>query len=98
MFEDDVQRGAAREFRFRPASQEHGGQSRRRANPRADTKSLHSVGNRPYPSASRGRLRDRTSVLPFTARADHFAFGIHGFFTARIGAAGGDRKITLLNS
>ena len=89
MFKDDVQSGAAGEFRFGSASKEHGGQSRGCADARANAKSLYSVGNGANSRTSSCRLRDRTDVLALAARAGDFAFGIHGLFAAGIGASRG---------
>src|ERR1700704_3969598 len=88
-FEDDVQRGTARKFRFRSTSQEHGSQSCGRPDPRANSKSLYAVGNRPDSRARSRGLRDRADVLSFAARAGDLAFGIHGLLTTGIGAARG---------
>src|SRR6267143_393976 len=86
VFEDDVQRRAAWQFRFRPAGQKYGCQSCGCPNPRADAKSFHSVGNSSNSCASGGRLRDGADVLPFPAGASDFALGIHRFLAAGVGA------------
>src|SRR6266478_3771816 len=89
VLKDDIQSGAARELRFWPARKEHGSQSCRRADPRANAKSLHAVGNCANSRAGGCRLRDRADVFSFPTTAGDLAFGVHGFLATGIGATRG---------
>jgi len=68
-----------------------------RADPRANAKSLHAVGNCANSRAGGCRLRDRADVFSFPTTAGDLAFGVHGFLaTGNRRYAGQQFKLTVV--
>jgi len=93
VFENDVERGTAREFGFGAARQQNRTESGEAADTGSDAGTLPAAGDSADASPGGGRGRDGADVLAFSAAASDFAFIVHRFVAAGVGAAWGGIEI-----
>src|SRR6266699_4917656 len=108
--QDNVHRGATRQFGFGSARKKNGGEACDRADASADPGAFAVARNGADACSCCGGLGNRAHILALVAATSNFAFRVHGFLAAGICSARGgvqihgvagrqkDRKSTRLNS
>src|SRR5207237_10128581 len=91
--QDNVHRGATRQFGFGSARKKNGGEACDRADASADPGAFAAARSGADACSCCGGLCNRAHMLALVAAASNFAFRVHGFLAAGICAARGGVQV-----